>query len=1813
LLFSCREGDDKSFSPVVETTTKSSTSEDQGGIVARLIWKGSNSGYSRLSNEEIRFAAPAGVETVRTIVSGDDMTTIEMDFLAGANGGAILGIKSGTNRTLTIRGLDSNEITTHEATVSGITIATGQNTDAGIITMEDPNENLPVSGLVAYYPFNSSALDESNNGNDGTVNGATLTTDRFGNGNSAYSFDGNDYFIVNQAFINLTSARTFTGWFKFNTLSEQHFFCTDGATNGYTTIYMNNTGIIKSLVQDNANTGTPTYSDPISFNDTIDWHFVSMVWDGFTLKTYLDGTLQNTVNTSNTLFPYNSTDRLTVGVRPTDLGGYFLNGSADDIRIYNRALSESEIQQLYTLDSTEPTSNTFTIDSDAGSTDSNAVLLNLDASDEVGVSAYFASEINTVPDVTADEWISITNNMVYTDDVSFILSGASGDKTVYIWYRDLAGNISTVDSDTISLNDGYTTLTSNLIAYYPFNGNANDESGNGNHGTVSGAILAADRDDASSSAYSFDGNDNIAIPDYDIFSGTENFTVSLWAKHLDDNVERTFINFWHENEITCRYAGNPNWVNKVNCYVYIDSISYSVGGSISSDTWYQLVLTYTANTGIKAYINGTHVDSIIFTPPGNTDSEAGQYSYIGADRQNTHQHNGSLDDIRIYNRSISDAEVKALYQEDAPNYEWAEATPSANWSVKRGHGSVGFDGKLWVLGAGDPANNDVWNTTDGINWTEVTNEAEWGPRDYPASVAFAGKLWVMGGGLPGSNTPRKDVWSSSDGINWTMATDDAAFGPRSLHTSVVFKNKMWLMGGSSYPGSAASSKRDVWNSEDGITWTLVTDTAGWSIRAWPDAVVFDDKIWIMGGNADAGRMNDVWSSSDGANWTQTTADAGWPGRYEHSVFTFDNKLWVTGGSTGIGQYANDLWSSSDGIIWTQILATAGWESRGAARTANFDNKTWLTGGRNASGAYNDVWFLSSVIDVDTTPPANHSAFINDGDATTDSTSVTINLTAFDQQGVIGFYLSETDTTPDVSSDSWISITSTDNYTGQSSYTLSDASGDKIVYTWFKDAAGNISAKISDSINYVDDSIDLTLGLVAYYPLDGDANDESSNSNDGVLNGVDATTDHIGNAGKAYEFDGSSAYITLNSVADDFSPGDDFTFSGWIKSDSFQNSGMIFSSNTIDAGVIDSEENIINIIADNSGFRICISDGFPYACNSYEFDIYDGIWKYLTVRIGSDGTFQCNVNGIELTPNSSDASIAIPWSSSVRYSIGQEWDNASASNFFNGSIDNVRLYNRLLSNADIEALYAQESGMVLLDGGTFQMGDNTGNGVDIGDGDADELPVHSVSISPFYISDHEVTATEYKECVDAGGCTYTGGAGTNYTYDASGKENHPINYVSWIDTQDYVLWKNQSSGITYRLCSEAEWEYAARSGSTTKYSCGDNDSCLDDVAWYSSNSGNTTNSIKTKQANIWELYDLHGNVWEWVQDWWHSDYTGAPTNGSAWETPVDTYRVARGGDYGYPAAIQRSAKRAKILPNNQDNNVGFRLCGVKSRLPDTGQTTSYTTTFGEDHDYTINPPMYTVIDASADSDASNDVVIDNVTGLMWHRQDDNTTKSWSDASTDCQSSTMASYDDWRLPNVKELASILSFGGNRPTINDKFSSTSSSYYWSGNSYSGDSNSSFIVLFDGMNFDTYTAKTELHYSRCVRGNSYFSNDFVDNGNNSISDQNTGLMWQKTESGTLNWEQAISYCNDLTLAGNNDWRLPTIIELQHLMDFSTNQPAMDTTFFPNAGIYYNWSSTTIPFDSTRAYEINAGYGNITASLKASNYHNVRCVSSGQ
>jgi len=226
----------------------------------------------------------------------------------------------------------------------------------------------------------------------------------------------------------------------------------------------------------------------------------------------------------------------------------------------------------------------------------------------------------------------------------------------------------------------------------------------------------------------------------------------------------------------------------------------------------------------------------------------------------------------------------------------------------------------------------------------------------------------------------------------------------------------------------------------------------------------------------------------------------------------------------------------------------------------------------------------------------------------------------------------------------------------------------------------------------------------------------------------------------------------------------------------------------------------------------------------------------------------------------------------------------------------------------EILSGQDNEMVFIQGGTFEMGDVWG------DGDEDERPVHTVTVSDFYMSKYEVTQKLWKEVMG------------NNPSSFSGCDDCPVENVSWNDIQEFLKKLNRKTGKNYRLPYEAEWEYAARGGGKKdyKYSGSNN---ADEVAWYDGNSGGKTHPVGTKKPNALGLYDMSGNVWEWCEDWYDDNYYKNSPTVNPKGPGSGTFRVLRGGSWGNNAWDIRVANRNRYSPDRRNNNydVGFRLC------------------------------------------------------------------------------------------------------------------------------------------------------------------------------------------------------------------------------------------------------------------------------------------------
>jgi formylglycine-generating enzyme required for sulfatase activity len=208
---------------------------------------------------------------------------------------------------------------------------------------------------------------------------------------------------------------------------------------------------------------------------------------------------------------------------------------------------------------------------------------------------------------------------------------------------------------------------------------------------------------------------------------------------------------------------------------------------------------------------------------------------------------------------------------------------------------------------------------------------------------------------------------------------------------------------------------------------------------------------------------------------------------------------------------------------------------------------------------------------------------------------------------------------------------------------------------------------------------------------------------------------------------------------------------------------------------------------------------------------------------------------------------------------------------------------------------------------------------------DEKPAHAVEIGyAFSLGKYEVTFAEWDACVANAGCTY------RPDDNGWGRGDRPVINVSYDDiTSQFLPWLNRKFGLTgrrdaFRLPTEAEWEYAARAGTTTAWSCGDNEACLASAAVYRDNSGGRTANVGSKAANPFGLYDMHGNVEELTQDCYKETYAGATADGSAVAGLNSCARAARSGYWSGESRHLRSAFRYSYSPGDRSRFLGFRL-------------------------------------------------------------------------------------------------------------------------------------------------------------------------------------------------------------------------------------------------------------------------------------------------
>ncbi|MDP4763722.1 MAG: LamG domain-containing protein, partial [Salibacteraceae bacterium] len=542
---------------------------------------------------------------------------------------------------------------------------------------------LPSSGLVAWYPFSGNVIDSSGNGNNGTLNGSvSLTNDRFGNANSCYSFPGtsNSYIDCgNSSSLQIIEAISISGWFYMDGGNYNPRIISFEGSGGFGVFMdgtLNTSRIIHATNYNADGTGTGfCCSSSQGFSvAALQWHHFIYTADSTGLaKMYIDGDLVGTYQGTPVTNISFAGAVLNIG-RLSKPAYDAWGGKLDDIGIWNRALSSSEIQTIYsacTLTYSVPQDTLIACGVDSTQIDAGS-----------GFSTYAwsngANTQSTYVSTSGMYHITVTNsNGCEAEDsvyVSLINAQIEQNDTTICAFESINLGLATFDNST-SPDLMQSDLQNGLLAWYPFNGNSNDESGNGNHGTATGALLTTNRTGDAATAYNFDGNDRIDFPGTILSTTDTEVSISLWFK-LDTLIPVVYTvlryRFNGHNYAITKFSSNT-----IQMLIWDGSSWTIIYEELANTNWNHCVITNSSSAnesnvylngilvGTEAYVNNGDIENVGFTagvyPTGTS------YTY------------GIIDDIAIYNRALSLNEARLLSWYNS--YSWSTGDTTATINV----------------------------------------------------------------------------------------------------------------------------------------------------------------------------------------------------------------------------------------------------------------------------------------------------------------------------------------------------------------------------------------------------------------------------------------------------------------------------------------------------------------------------------------------------------------------------------------------------------------------------------------------------------------------------------------------------------------------------------------------------------------------------------------------------------------------------------------------------------------------------------------------------------------------------------------------------------------------------------------------------------------------------------------------------------------------------------------------------------------------------------------------------------------------------
>ncbi len=823
-----------------------------------------------------------------------------------------------------------------------------------------------------------------------------------------------------------------------------------------------------------------------------------------------------------------------------------------------------------TTDTTAPSSPSISIDSGASSTTSTSVTLTLSATDDTGVTGYYASETSTTPSASASGWTSVTSTTSYLADVSFTLSSSSGTKTVYVWFKDAAGNVATSASDRITsvivtaisgavtppsgvssssltvvslgntasvdstgsfstqvYEEGVTVVAAmspgkefglmNVVSTYSTAKSTSENDGgqtkvraayksfasnsmaielNAKTTAVSMVFvtpyfLTNDQDKAANIISVIEADPKVAILANVIESvfneadPLENTTLQTALTDAITSVLNTIQISVTSSASTSKSVNIPSSSPKI-IQLPKRSKDFSNKLTAKTETQYSIDTNY-IKLGITESSDGYNIDVDSIGDEWVNPLKWNAVDWIGEIGQLDSSQFTSLTALTNKSQNKNNIYIRIPNQNSAVGRDRAEAKGFLRWFDFIGNAMDVAIGKIfnWAMG---PDGVKISSNTDGVYIVRAFSGGGWGSDSAERNLISS---------VPNGDSNNDEAFM----LNITSAVIDtmSVIVPLADYKECVEASLTTLMDLSSsiYQGSITSVDDIIGNTVPSIVENLLSLTGSC-------VDVKNETSKLIKGIA---KINKVVNKLKGMipyyKWFEIAGSIGkatergiklyWYATPLESAFIVvgnpfgsDTTGTVPSAPTGVTATAGNgqvtiSWSSVSGatsynIYWSTssgVIKTTGTKLTGATSPYTHTGRTngttyyYIVTAVNSSGESSESSQVSAIPTLsgtsDTTAPSSSSVSINSGASSTTSTSVTLTLSATDNVGVTGYYASETSTTPSASASGWTTITSATSYSATASFTLSSGSGTKTVYVWFKDAAGNVSARISDSI------------------------------------------------------------------------------------------------------------------------------------------------------------------------------------------------------------------------------------------------------------------------------------------------------------------------------------------------------------------------------------------------------------------------------------------------------------------------------------------------------------------------------------------------------------------------------------------------------------------------------------------------------------------------------------------------------------------------------------------------------------------------------